>query len=78
VRLSFVSPPPEDAFYEVWLMDSGAERLVSLGPVSDRGLYPLPEGLDPDTLPVVDVSLEPLDGDPAHSGDSLVRGTLPI
>jgi hypothetical protein len=25
---------------------------------------------------VVDVSLEPFDGDPAHSGDSVVRGTL--
>jgi hypothetical protein len=27
--------------------------------------------------PEVDVSLEPDDGDPAHSGDSVLRGQLP-
>jgi hypothetical protein len=28
------------------------------------------------TYPVVDVSIEPADGNPAHSGNSVVRGRL--
>jgi hypothetical protein len=28
------------------------------------------------TYPIVDVSLEPLDGDPTHSGDSIARGQI--
>jgi hypothetical protein len=27
-------------------------------------------------FPVVDISIEPFGGDPSHSGDSVVRGTL--
>ena len=36
----------------------------------------LPAQVDVGEFPVVDVSIEPADGDPAHSGDSVVRGTL--
>lgn len=36
----------------------------------------VPDGLDADAYSVVDVSIQPYDGDPAHSGDSLLRGTL--
>jgi hypothetical protein len=32
--------------------------------------------VDVGEYPVVDVSIEPTDGDPAHSGNSVVRGTL--
>ena len=35
-----------------------------------------PPGLDLDQFSVVDVSEEQFDGDPAHSGDSIVRGPL--
>ena len=36
-------------------------------------VFEIPAGLDLESSPV-DVSVEPLDGDPAHSGDSIVRG----
>jgi hypothetical protein len=49
---------------------------VSLGPLRPDGSYDLPPGLDPEQFPIVDVSVEPLDGDPAHSGDSRLRGQL--
>jgi len=64
-------------FYEVWLLDKDAQRLVSLGVLrGDSGTYPLPPSVDVSEYPVVDVSIEPVDGDPAHSGDSVVRGVL--
>jgi anti-sigma-K factor RskA len=64
-------------FYEVWLLDADAQRLVSLGLLEgSTGRFPLPPQVDVTRFPVVDVSLEPADGNPAHSGDSVVRGTL--
>lgn len=66
-----------DGVYEVWLLDTGATRLVSLGLLDGaRGRFTLPRSVDVGAYPVVDVSIEPVDGDPAHSGDSVVRGTL--
>ncbi len=66
-----------DGFYEVWLLDEDAERLVSLGLLDgSTGRFVLPAQVDVGEFPVVDVSIEPADGDPAHSGDSVVRGTL--
>lgn len=66
-----------DGFREVWLLDEAAERLVSVGLlVGNEGTFDLPDGLDLDELVLVDVSREPFDGDPAHSGDSIVRGRL--
>lgn len=68
---------PDDGFLEVWLLDESASRLVPLGVLDgSRGSFALPADLDLGEFPVVDISDEPLDGDPAHSGDSLVRGTL--
>jgi hypothetical protein len=63
--------------YEVWLLDKDAKRLVSLGVLAgSEGRFPLPEAVDVREFPVGDVSIEPVDGDPAHSGDSVVRGVL--
>jgi len=67
---------PGDGFVEVWVIDTEVERLVSLGPLRPDGRYDLPPGLDPEAFPIVDVSREPLDGDPTHSGDSVLRGQL--
>lgn len=62
---------------EVWLLDPGATRLVSLGLLDGgRGVFTLPAAVDVADLSVVDVSIEPADGNPAHSGDSVVRGVL--
>jgi anti-sigma-K factor RskA len=66
----------DDDFLEVWVIDPDVTQLVSLGPLREDGLYDLPPGLDPEAFPIVDVSVEPIDGDPTHSGDSLLRGQL--
>jgi anti-sigma-K factor RskA len=66
----------DDNFLEVWVIDPDVTRLVSLGPLRSDGLYDLPAGLDPEQYPIVDVSVEPIDGDPTHSGDSVLRGQL--
>ncbi len=66
-----------DGFYEVWLIDPKTFQMVGLGAlVDDAGRFPIPDGLDLSQYSVVDVSLEPLDGDPVHSTDSVVRGEL--
>jgi anti-sigma-K factor RskA len=67
-----------DGFLELWVIDTEVQRLVSLGPLRDDGLYDLPDGLDPAAFPIVDVSVEPIDGDPTHSGASVLRGQLEV
>lgn len=71
--------PPADGFYEVWLLDLEQDRMVALGVLDDsgRGRLTVPEGVQMGDYPEVDVSLEPDDGDPAHSGQSVLRGELP-
>ncbi|GII81906.1 hypothetical protein Sru01_68880 [Sphaerisporangium rufum] len=71
--------PAAGGFYEVWLLDRKAAKLISLGalPPGGAGSFLVPSGVDLREYAVVDVSLEPFDGDPAHSSDSYVRGTLP-
>jgi hypothetical protein len=71
---------PADGYLEAWLMDEGATRLYALGgltPVGPgrwTGRFVLPPDLPLDVLDTVDVSVEHFDGDPGHSGESLVRG----
>ena len=71
--------PSADGFYEVWLLDLDQGRMVALGVLDDsgRGRLTVPDGVRVADYPSVDVSLEPDDGDPAHSGDSVLRGELP-
>lgn len=72
-------PADVDGFKEVWLLAPDAQRMVSLGVMAgDEAEFVLPENLDVGEFPVVDVSDEPVDGDPTHSGDSIVRGVLEI
>jgi hypothetical protein len=68
--------PPADGFHEVWLLDPEAAGMVSLGPLRTDERYQLPPNVDYHDFPVVDISAEPTDGDPTHSGASLLRGTL--
>jgi anti-sigma-K factor RskA len=83
LRVSVDGPQPADppSYREVWLINSDGQRMYSLGvlPESGTGTYPLPtllaNGLDGFTI--VDVSIEPYDGNPAHSRNSQVRGSLP-
>lgn len=70
---------PVVGFYEVWLLDADGKKLVSLGLLrGGRGRFVLPAGVDLHVYRVVDISIEPPDGNPAHSGDSVVRGLLGI
>jgi hypothetical protein len=66
-----------DGFYQVWVIDPTVTKMVPVGVLSGgQGRFVLPAGVDLADYPVVDVSLEPLDGNPAHSGKSVLRGTL--
>lgn len=67
---------PPDGFAEVWLINADVTELISLGPIRSDGTYDLPAGLDPSAFPIVDVSFEPFDGNPLHSGNSVLRGQL--
>jgi len=68
-----------EGFYEVWLLDKDAQKLIALGVLdsADKGVFAMPPGVSMSDFPVVDVSFEPQDGDPGHSKQSLVRGVLP-
>ena len=82
LELGLPSLPPvgeNDAYYEVWMIDSNTEGMVSLGGVStgqETVRIDLPDNIDHHRFPVVDISIEPLDGDPTHSGQSVLRGVL--
>jgi hypothetical protein len=78
VRVDARGLPANDGFYEVWLLDSGATKLVALGalPAGSVGTFTVPPGLSIADYPVVDISLESYDGDPSHSKNSLMRGVL--
>jgi anti-sigma-K factor RskA len=68
---------PADGFYEVWLIDPTVTKMVPIGVLSGtEGRFTLPDGVNLADYPVVDVSVEPLDGNPVHSGKSVLRGTL--
>ncbi|MGY1681503.1 anti-sigma factor [Geodermatophilus sp. SYSU D01176] len=78
LQLDLTAAALEDGFYEVWLIDEAVEDMYSLGVVRSGGEVGLevPPGVDLTEYPVVDVSVEPLDGDPGHSGESVARGVL--
>lgn len=76
VELASAEVPDGDAA-ELWLIDPETSDLVSLG-LLDGGTrtFAVPPSVDTTRFSVVDISAEPDDGDPAHSGDSIVRGAL--
>ncbi|WP_084101612.1 anti-sigma factor [Demequina sp. NBRC 110051] len=68
---------PENAYLEVWLIDEQIEGMVSLGHLTgEHTVFTLPEGVDIAQFPIVDISVEPVDGIPTHSGESITRGVL--
>ena len=71
------APATEGGYREVWLIAPDLSGLVSLGILEgSQGRFDIPAGLDLDEFSLVDVSEEHFDGDPTHSGDSIVRGPL--
>lgn len=76
-------PLPEvGADLEVWLIQPDDEGnvadLVSIGLLDpeEPGSLDVPTGYDPSVYFVVDISVEPRDGDASHSGRSILRGAL--
>jgi anti-sigma-K factor RskA len=77
VELKLDAPSLHDEYYEVWLIDRDVVGMVPLGIVQPgTQTLELPAGLDLEKYPLVDVSVEPLDGNPTHSGVSVARGEL--
>jgi anti-sigma-K factor RskA len=64
------------AFYEVWMLRD-ATHLVALGSfrvgADGRARVDLPVTASPRRFPVLDISREAADGDPGHSGHSVLR-----
>jgi anti-sigma-K factor RskA len=77
LRVSGLPPNAESEFYELWLLNA-PDDLVSLGsfrvPESGEAEIQVPVPVEPDRFAFVDVSVEDVDGDPGHSGDSVLRG----
>jgi hypothetical protein len=77
LRVVLKAPDSGESFYEVWLLEPSVKRMVQVGVVRPgTTTLDLPEGIDLSEYPIVDVSIEPLDGDPTHSGVSVARGIL--
>ena len=69
--------PAPDGYLEVWLLRPDVSGMVTLGVLEgDHAELVLPEGVSLEEYPVVDVSVESVDGDPAHGGHSVLRGQL--
>jgi anti-sigma-K factor RskA len=81
LRVRIDAPPAPDNYREVWLINTDGRRMYTLGVLPDNGraTYPLPPELAGQLhgFNIVDVSIEPYDGNPAHSRNSQVRGVLP-
>lgn len=67
----------EGGLREVWLIRRDGAGLVSIGFLNGtEGRFDVPAGIDLAQYPLVDISAEVDDGDPTHSGNSIVRGEL--
>ena len=81
LRVDAASMPPAasgSGYVEVWLINADGKRMVSLGTLaSPQGVFAVPPGAIEQGYTVVDLSREQYDDRPQHSGDSIMRGTLP-
>ena len=70
---------PDGGYLEVWLINKDLKRMVSVGvlePSQSGQSFAIPQELLDQGYVIVDISREGFDEAPAHSGDSVVRGTL--
>ncbi len=63
-------------FLELWLINDDITDMVSLGVVRRGETYEIPGDVELGDFPIIDVSIEPDDGIPTHSGRSVLRGRL--
>lgn len=82
VEVDELPAPSDGEDLELWLIrpdaDGGVADLVSLGVIGDDDSFAVPPGYDTEVFGVVDISVEPRDGDASHSGRSVVRGSLDV
>ena len=79
LRVDVADLPLTTGYYEVWLINpDDLTKMMALGNLTGttQVVLPLPPGADLNRYRLVDVSAEAFDGDAAHSGKSLLRGTL--
>ena len=77
VTVSLDATVGDDVVREVWLVTENIDGLISLGYLTgSTAQFVVPDSVDLAEFSVVDISAEPVDGDPTHSGDSIVRGVL--
>jgi hypothetical protein len=78
IRVSTTELGDEPGVREVWLINVDGVRMVSIGLLAagDDGEFAVPMELIDEGYRIVDISVEPDDGDPTHSGVSLARGEL--
>lgn len=72
---------PGDGYLEVWLINKDLKRMVSVGVLpadAEQQDFAVDEALIDNGYLIVDISREAFDDKPQHSGDSLVRGILPL
>jgi anti-sigma-K factor RskA len=76
-----VLPEVGAADLELWMIEvDDTGEIVDVAPVSlvdGSGYYVVPDAIDVSTHTIVDISVEPRDGDATHSGRSILRGALP-
>ena len=80
ITLDDLGTPPDGTHYELWLIDPDVSDPRSLGevpPGASEVEVPVPDGVDPDRYPIVDINVQD-DGVEDHSGldTSILRGTL--
>jgi anti-sigma-K factor RskA len=78
LRLHVADLPANQGYYQVWLIDPDTKQMFPLGVLGEsaEAQLPLPPDVNLSRYSVVDVSAELFDNNPAHSGDSLLRGRL--
>ena len=81
VDMDDLPAPAPGTFYELWLLDGGDGTPVSVAEMRDPASHvsttvPVPANTDTDRFDVVDVSVQHDGAGPAHSGESILRGTL--
>lgn len=77
VIVRIATPPPRDGYRQVWLVSKDGIGYYPLGAVvGDERRFPLPPGLDLNVYPTVEVTYQVIDGEPSHSGDKMLYGSL--
>lgn len=75
-----LAPLADGRSYELWLLDPGTDEAASdpvwVGSVANGSEFSVDGSVDLSLYRVVDISIEAIDGDAGHSGDSVLRGSL--